>query len=207
MEQQPHYHQDYPQDFQEYQYPQQEYNYDYPQEFDYDYSKDYGLPSEPNVMRTKRMGHRKALSNSYMTQKPTHKRTGSGIDQPPALVDQSQHRRFHSVSGIQMEYMQPQSPMTPPPVMYQQQMSMMNPMYDYRGHQKSMSNASMFDDFTMMKMEEKPRGRPLHPLMHEQQLDNVISGQFDQNSLDFSSQMYQSQEQVFFDDSKDGIFI
>ena len=49
-----------------------------------------GLPSEPQVMRTKRMGHRKAQSISFLQQGK----------QPVLLSAQGNHKRNSSLSGL-----------------------------------------------------------------------------------------------------------
>jgi hypothetical protein len=102
-----------------------------------------GLPSEPQVMRTKRMGHRKAQSissflpgsqSALLPSESNHKRNSSlsgvsdssdfkfssKIQQPYSLPSHplSGHRRFHSVGNAEFQnanltYQFPSSPSTP----------------------------------------------------------------------------------------------
>ncbi|KAJ3254666.1 hypothetical protein HK103_007005 [Boothiomyces macroporosus] len=142
----------------------------------------YGqLPSEPNVMRTKRLGHRKSVSISY-TQPPAqqiksmHKRNAS-LTQPDEFhppqqqhpEDVQKHRRFHSMTGMgnyqqpQMQQQHYQSYSTPssphlhsPPYMNNAHNPAYMPYPQYPSeHKKNYSGTStMFDEFVGMQLEQ-----------------------------------------------------
>jgi hypothetical protein len=206
--------QEYPQEYQEYQEFAPPVN-DYQQEYQQEYNQQWPI-SDPQVMRTKRPGHRKALSISYLNQNPhTHRRTFSQASsqqqqqQPLQSPIPPGHRRVHSFG---QDLFPPSSPMTPPtmatPNMYQQ------PVYN---HAKFMSNVSLNMSLGNMHM-----GAELFPMAMQQQMEpplgkkRLLHASFEDSGLyqqDYSNQQPQiiqpaQPPAMYYDESaKDGNLI